>query len=247
MTRGKEPEPPIEFGSVWLRQDDGKGGKSPPLSRDQIVTAALSLADTEGLDSVSIRKIAARLGAGATSLYWHVSSKYDLYELMFDAVYGELKYPEPSGDWRADLRAVCVGIHELGRRHPWAILLGVQPAMGPNVVRYREFLAKVLGPLGLDQQTRVEVAAVLNNYLMGSAHRETAWDQIKERAGLTGSQWQERLGEFLVRAQRDNPELAADVETRLHLTSDRSFELGLDCVLDGIAVRLIEPVIQRRP
>ncbi|HZR48994.1 MAG TPA: TetR/AcrR family transcriptional regulator [Streptosporangiaceae bacterium] len=241
MTRGRAAEPPIEFGTVWLRRDDGKAGKSAPLSRDQIVAAAIALADAEGLDAVSIRKIAASLGAGATSLYWHVRSKNDLFELMFDAVYGELEYPEPSGDWRADLRAICVGIRALGRRHRWVILLGVQPAMGPNVVRYRQFLADVLGPLGLDQRTRVEVAAVLNNYLMGSAHRDTAWDQIRVRAGLTGEQWRERLSEFLVRAERDNPELAADIATRLHLTSDDSFELGLDCVLDGVAARLIEP------
>lgn len=245
MTRGREPAPPVEFGTVWLRQEDGKAGKSPPLSRDQIVAASMELADAEGLDAVSIRKIAARLGAGATSLYWHVRSKNDLYELMFDAVYGELEFPEPSGDWRADLRTVCVRIHALGRRHRWVILLGVQPAMGPNVVRYRQFLSDVLGPLGLEQQTRVEVAAVLNNYLMGSAHRETAWEQIRERAGLTGEQWRQRLSEFLIRAQHDSPELAADIETRLHLTSDRSFELGLDCVLDGVAARLVEPATQR--
>lgn len=246
MTRGRTPEPPIEFGTVWLRQDDGKAGKSPPLSRDQIVSAAMELADEEGIDAVSIRKIAARLGAGATSLYWHVHSKNDLFELMYDAVYGDLEYPEPSGGWRADLRAVCVGIHGLGRRHPWMILLGVQPAMGPNVVRYRQFLGEVLGPLGLDQRRRVEVAAVLNNYLMGSAHRLTAWDQIRERAGLTGEQWEERLSKFLVQAQHDNPELAADIETRLYLTSEDSFELGLECVLDGIGARLIEPVIAAR-
>jgi len=246
MTQGREPDPAIEFGSVWLSQDDAKAAKPPPLSREQIVSAAIELADTEGLDAVSIRKIAARLGVGATSLYWHVHSKNDLFELMYDAVYGELKFPEPSGDWRADMRAACVAIHDLGRHHPWLILIGVQPAMGPNVMRYRQFLADVLGPLGLNQQTRVEVAAVLNNYLMGSAHRQTAWSQIRERAGLTGAQWQQRLGTFLAQAQQDQPELAADIETRLHLTSDRSFELGLDCVLDGVAARLVDPITRRR-
>lgn len=238
----RRSETRVEFGSVWLREDDAKAGKSPPLSRDQIIAVAMELADEEGLDAVSIRKIAGRLGAGATSLYWHVNSKNDLYELMYDAAYAELEFPAPSGDWRADLRDVCVGIYALGRRRPWLILLGVQPAIGPNVMRYRQFLADVLGPLGLDQRARVEVAAVLNNYLMGSAHRLTAWGQIRERAGLTGEQWEQRLSEFLVRAQHDSPALAADIESRLHLTSDHSFELGLDCVLDGVAARLVEPL-----
>ena len=235
----REPEAPLDFGVVWQRQENEKQDKVPPLSREQIVAAAMELADAEGLDAVSVRKIAARLGAGATSLYWHVRSKNDLFELMFDAAFADLKLPEPSGDWRTDLRANCLALEELNRRHPWVILLGVQPAMGPNIARWSEYLAKVLGPLGLDRQARTDVIAVLNNYTMGFAHRQTAWEQLRERAGLTGEQWEERLSRFLDQARQDNPALAADIETRLHLTSQRSFELGLDCVLDGIAARLI--------
>ena len=83
----------------------------------------------------------------------------------------------------------------------------------------------------------VEVIAILNNYLTGFAHRTTAWEQIRQRAGLTDKECERRLGQYLVHARQTAPQLAVDIESRLHLTSDRSFLLGLDCLLDGIAAR----------
>jgi AcrR family transcriptional regulator len=232
---GREPE----FDLIWLRESNPAPDKPAPLSREQIIGAAIELANEGGIDAVSIRRIAARLGVGATSLYWHVRNKNDLYELMFDAVFRDIELPEPSGDWRHDLRGIATIAHDALRRHPWLILLGIQPSIGPNVRRYAEWTFGVLGPLGIDRQARTEILAIINNYLFGFAHRQTAWGQTRERAGLTDEQWRQRLDEYLSRAQSADPALAADIESRLHLTSERNFELGLDCILDGIAARLI--------
>src|SRR5260370_16888903 len=81
---------------IWLRSDSGARDQRPALSRDQIVRAAIELADEHGLDAVSTRRIAAALGSGPTSMYWHVPSKADLYELMFDAALGEVELPGPA-------------------------------------------------------------------------------------------------------------------------------------------------------
>jgi AcrR family transcriptional regulator len=238
VSRGPS-EPTPDFDVIWLREGTAHADKTPPLSREQIVRTAIELADEGGLDAASVRRIAARLGAGATSLYWHVRSKNDLYELMFDAAFSEseLSLPEPTGDWRADIRVFAVRTHEVLRRHPWLILLGIQPGIGPNIRRYAELSLRALSPLGLDRPARTEALAIINNYLLGFAHRQTAWDQLRERAGLTDEQWEQRLDRYLAQARETDPALAADIETRLHLTSDHSFELGLDCVLDGIAAR----------
>jgi AcrR family transcriptional regulator len=229
------------FDVIWLREATGAAAaKAPPLSREQIVRAAIDLADEAGLEAASVRRIAARLGAGATSLYWHVRSKNDLHELMFDAAFAELELPpEPAGDWRADLRCLAMQTRDIFSRHPWLILLGIQPGIGPNIRRYAEFALRVVSPLGLDRAGRTEVLAILNNYLLGFAHRQTAWQQVRERAGLTDEQWEQQLGHYLAQVRASDPALAADIETRLHLTSDYSFELGLDCVLDGIEARAI--------
>lgn len=240
MRRTQGTGPPPGFDLIWTRPQRGRPGQRPPLSREQIVRAAIELADEQGLNAVSVRRIAAQLGSGATSLYWHVRSKADLHELMFDAVIGEADLPEPTGDWRADLRAVTRASHAVLRRHPWMVLLGIQPGLGPNTRRYGESGMNILARHGLDRRARSEVMAVLNNYITGFAHRRTAWDQLRQRAGLTGQQWEERLQRYLAKARDSDPELAADIESRLHLTSDASFEAGLDCVIEGIAARFLQ-------
>src|SRR5579875_873513 len=91
------------------------------LSREQIVRAAIDVADAEGADAISMRRIARELNAGTMSLYWHVSSKEELLDLMLDAIDGEMEVPEPSGDWRADLRAIARGIRTGLLRHRWVM------------------------------------------------------------------------------------------------------------------------------
>ncbi len=239
MPSAKATGQPPEFDLIWMRPEHGRPHGRLPLSREQIVSAAVELADEQGLNAVSMRRIAGRLGSGATSLYWHVRSKADLYELMFDAAVGEVHLPEPTGDWRAGLRAVARASHAMRRRHPWMVLLGIQPGIGPNTRRYGEFGMRILSRHGLDRQARTEAMAVLNNYLTGFAHRQAAWDQLRQRAGLTDQQWQQRLHRYLTQTRDTDPELAADIESRLHLTSDASFEAGLDCIIEGIAARFL--------
>jgi AcrR family transcriptional regulator len=239
---GKKPTSHDEpnFDALWPRASPPppEPGK-PPLTRDQIVAAAIEIADEQGIDSLSIRRIATRLGVGATSLYWHIKSKDDLYELMYDSTTAEIELPQPTGDWRADLRTLALRTREGHARHRWVILLGIQPQVGPSLLRYSDFVDAVLGPLGLDRQSRTDVMAIMNNYVFGFAHRETAWERLRERAGLTGEQWQERLDGYLEKARTTDPGLAALIESRLHLTSQENFETGLDCVLDGIGSRIV--------
>jgi AcrR family transcriptional regulator len=228
------------FDMIWPREtpQPEQPGK-PPLTRDQIVATAIEIADEDGIDSLSIRRIATRLGVGATSLYWHVKSKDELFELMYDSTTAAIELPEPTGDWRADLRTLALRTHEEHARHRWIILLGIQPSIGPNLRRYGEFVDRVLVPIGLDRQARTDTIAILNNYISGFAHRETAWERLRERAGLTGEQWQERLDLYLDQSRASDPGFAALVQSRLHLTSQENFELGLECVLDGIASRIV--------
>lgn len=239
MGAARRPAAQPEIDLIWLRPEHEGRDQRPALSRDQIVRTAIELADERGLEAVSTRRIATRLGSGPTSMYWHVPSKADLYELMFDAALREIELPgKPSGDWQADLRELARSTHLMLRRHPWLILLGIQPGLGPNTRRYGEYGMRVLDGLGLDPQARIEILAVLNNYINGFAHRETARDQLIKRAGLTEQQWQERLRRYAADSHDRDPGLARDVESRMHLTSSESFEFGLDCVLYGIAMRL---------
>ena len=93
----------------------------PPLSRDRVVAEAMALADEHGLEALSMRALAGRLGVEAMSLYHHVASKEALLDAMVDAVFGELHLPVVGGDWRVELRARSVSGRTVLLRHPWAV------------------------------------------------------------------------------------------------------------------------------
>jgi AcrR family transcriptional regulator len=225
---------------IWFRAERARRGPRPTLSREEITRVAIELADAEGLGAVSIRRIAAKLGAGATSLYWYVSSKDDLHELMVDEVVGKIRLPEPSGDWKNDLREIARAIHATLRRHRWMVLLGIRPVLGPKTRRFGELAPRVFDPLDLDPPTRIRILAAVNNYLYGFVHREIAWEQARQRTGLTRPQWSARLRRHVDDARAQNPAFAEPWEASVDLVSDDAFEFGLDCLLEGVATQLRE-------
>lgn len=106
-------------GVIWDRPERAARGPAPSLSREQITTAAVTLADTQGIEAVSMRAMAAELGVGAASLYRYVARKDELIDLMVDAVMGNDLQFEVRGDWREDLRSFAHGLRAMTLRHPW--------------------------------------------------------------------------------------------------------------------------------
>ena len=176
------PTSPPDADPIWFRPERARRDR-PSLSRERITRAAIALADSEGLEAVSIRRLAAKLGAGATSLYWYVDRKEDLHELMADAVVGEVQLPAPSGDWQIDLRAIAHNTVAVLRRHSWLLLLGIQPGLGPQTQRYGEVALASLDGIGLDLPTQINIIAAINNYLSASSTaRPPGSDSSKEAA-----------------------------------------------------------------
>jgi AcrR family transcriptional regulator len=195
----------------------------------------MELADAEGLDAISMRRIAGKLGSSATSLYSYVSSKDDLYELIVDAVIGDIRLPSLTGEWRTDLRAVARNTHAALRRHRWMVLVGIQPGLGPKTQRYGQTALGALAGLNLDLRTCTNILATLNNYLFGVVHREVAWEQARQRSGLSSRQWTARQRRYLEQVVDQDPDVAQHVEARLELAGDATFDFGLECFLDGVA------------
>jgi AcrR family transcriptional regulator len=149
--------------SIWMRRERAAVGRPAQRSRAEITAAAVNIADREGLDAVSMRRVAAALGTGAASLYRYVETRDDLLDLMTDAAAGEYSLPEPSGDWLADLAAIGEQSRAIMRHHPWlAGLITTRPVIGPNGIALLEHVLAALAPHPADIATKLEAFAMLN-------------------------------------------------------------------------------------
>ncbi|WOX25276.1 TetR/AcrR family transcriptional regulator [Streptomyces solicathayae] len=206
---GRAAEPEV----IWARPERTGRGPKPAYSRADIVAAAVRVADADGMDAVSMRRVAAEIGCGTMSLYNYVPRKEDLYELMVDAASGEYDLSRgPSGDWRADMLHVAREARGILHRHPWVIrLMTTGYAFGPNALRFLEHCLECLKDLDLPGGVKMELIATVNGTVMTVVANEIA---LAERArGLPWSEEQEQAvrGAYLMRqlAGGQFPRLAA--------------------------------------
>jgi AcrR family transcriptional regulator len=188
---GRAAEPEV----IWSRPERAGRGPRPAYRRADIAAAAVRIADSGGLDAVSMRHVAAELGCGTMSLYNYVPRKEDLHELMVDAVSGEHELWEPSGDWRADMLRVAHQTRDLMRRHPWLprLMSGIY-GFSPNALRYVEHCLTCLDPLEAPAGTKIELIAMLNSVVtmyvaneLATAERARSlpWSEEQENAART--------------------------------------------------------------
>jgi AcrR family transcriptional regulator len=251
----RPPDPHARRLRTHVEQDIKRSGRHLPrradsLSRDQIVRAAIAVADAEGAEAVSMRRIARELNAGTMSLYWHIGSKEELLDLMLDEVQAETRIPEPSGDWRADLRELACNTRTALHRHRWMMdFMGGRPPMGPKSLQGLERALAALDGLGLGAAEAITIVMTVSTYVLGAVLREV--QEIKgeayqsaELAGLSDAQREAAVAEFVARLRATGRyrHLAAMIDSGVDPDSPQTrqarFEFGLDCLLDGIAARL---------
>jgi AcrR family transcriptional regulator len=228
----------------------GRARSVSPLSRAEIVDAAIAVADAEGSDAVSMRRIAQVLRVGTMSLYWHVANKEQLLDLMLDALLGEVEVPEPSGDWRADLRTQARNERAMLLRHAWVMdFLGGRPPLGPNTLLLMDRLLASLDGLGLDLATAMNILGTLQTYVMGSVLREmqeVRGQRDQDQSGITAEEWEPARSAWRDRLAADGRFtrvvrfLDAGIDPDAAETRNDRFEFGLDCLIDGIAVKIAE-------
>ncbi|MDA2809764.1 TetR/AcrR family transcriptional regulator C-terminal domain-containing protein [Nocardiopsis sp. RSe5-2] len=224
--------------TVWDRPEPPKG--PAPLDRARIAGAAVDLADEGGLEAVSLRKVAARLGAGPMRLYGFISAKEDLFDLMVDRVHAEVLPDAPPGHWREALGGMARRTRRAALRHEWlADLLGGRPAPGPNALAAGEAPLAALEGLA-DTDTAWRAVETVNAYTIGAVRREVAELRAERATGLSKGRWQREHGPYLVRMLETGrfPALARAVHEGAHTGAEESFEEGLEWVLDAVAARL---------
>lgn len=235
--------PPGERLTVWQRIERPARGPRPTLTHARIAEAAVELADAEGLDAVSMRRLAERLGVATMALYRYVAGKSDVFELMLDAVSGEITLPADAG-WRAVARAVAQGLRDAGLRHPWLmeVFARTPDAMTPNLVAVVEQSLASLDGLGIDVDAMMAVFGTVHAFARGATASEVARVEANRKRGWTSDQGTRTA--LLPHVRRLMETGRYPTVTRCVLDGSNEddprwqFEFGLECVLDGISARL---------
>lgn len=167
MTESEAGELPI-----WARPEPA--ARQPRFSRDQIAAAALAIADAEGFEAVTMRRIARALGAGTMSLYRYIKTRTDLLALIDDALLGESLVPgDLPADWKQAIAAVARQSRQTFLRHPWAIqvLQGIAAARGampgPNAMRHFEQSLAALATAPFSTTAKLDLLAIVDDYVYG--------------------------------------------------------------------------------
>ncbi|WP_338896849.1 TetR/AcrR family transcriptional regulator C-terminal domain-containing protein [Streptomyces sp. TG1A-60] len=217
--------------SVWLRRPPAPRHE-PPLSRERITEAAIALLDEEGMERLTMRHLAERLGVGATTLYWHIDTKDDVVDLATDAIFAEAPLPdEQDGNWQENVVALLSGCRAMLLRHPWsaALPLRQRPSIGPNFLAWLEFLQATLSRAGFKAQQTQAVCWLLYNHVLGSAASQSnlQWSKAERMAA------QEQLSR-----QQDKFPTLVEYEYMLDEDWEENFHLGVKFVLDGLEAQL---------
>lgn len=228
---------------IWTRPAPGE--RKPAYSRELIVSTAIALADAEGFEAVSMRRLASELGAGTMTLYHYVATKDELVALIGDAIMSELIVPDdelPEG-WRGGLAEIARRTRAVFSRHPWIVEhMDEGPGTaGPNVMRHVEQTMLVTARTGLEHADQLQIAGMVDDYVFGHAiraaehHGEKAEGRLDAMLDYFTAQF--ATGEYphLQAIYGDDPRGASQ---RLldQVPEEQRFEAGLACMLDGIEV-----------
>jgi AcrR family transcriptional regulator len=228
---------------IWFR--DEPSSRRPSHTRAEIARAAIEIADAEGFEAVSMRRVAQQLGAGTMTLYHYVRNKDELVALMSDAIMGEVLVPEGelSSDWREALTQIATRTHAVFANHRWIFDRFGDGRPGPNGMRHFEQSFAAVASLDLDRVEMFELIGQVDDYVFGYSLRELQEIEEHQRG------WPPEVVEFLQREidTGDYPTIREvfgdDAEAGMKeiielVTTEGRFDRGLHRLLDGIEANL---------
>jgi AcrR family transcriptional regulator len=194
----------------------------------------MEIADADGLAALSMRAVATKLGVATMTLYRHLEAKAELTQLIADAAFAEIEYPEPPPGWRSHLRVAAQLQWATYQRHPWLprLVSITRPVTLPGLLEYGLWTLRALDGLGLDPNTRLHVYATMVNYVRGTAVNIESEAGAELDTGMTSKQW------IRARLPVDGPLIAQVTEPGAELDLESLFAFGLERLLDGLSVVL---------
>ena len=215
-----------------------------PLTLERILDAAGRIADTEGLEALSMRRLGAELGAGATSIYWHVRNKDELLDLLVDRVIGEVVAEiVPADGWRQQMTEIARSARRVLVRHRHlAPVLGSRPTLGPNALAALELTIGGLRGAGFSDLSAALGANAIVNWASGFAVFECRDPMGPAATDAEREAYVEAVASTFAALPIDRyPNTVSMLPLVTSITSDAQFESGLAWLLDGLAAELTGP------
>jgi AcrR family transcriptional regulator len=228
----------------------GRPGPKPGLTVDEIVDAAIAIADAEGMAALSMRRVGERLGRSGMALYTYVPGKGELVDLMYDRALAALPAAyDLSGGWRAAVSAWAREVRAFYLRHPWALRLSqARPVLGPNEFTLLESLARILDETGLPPRTLRGGVSLLMDFVRGSAATVAETRQARAETGVSDEEWWRARSSVLAevapgftdrypmvtKIDSEPPRQGEEPVAYLERKSNEAFETGLTLILDGL-------------
>ncbi|MFW5415694.1 TetR/AcrR family transcriptional regulator [Nocardiopsis sp. CNT-189] len=232
-------DPGRTLGLLWGTKEQPRRGPRPKLTVPQIAAAAIRVADEDGLDALSMRRVAERLEVVPMSLYTYVPGKHELIDLMLDTVIGEVPPADGhEGEPRARMERMAREDWAFFHRHPWVLeISGHRPAMGPNSLAAFGSGMRALSGLGLSGAEQVMVISLLDGYVRGMARESIDAAQAERRTGVSDDQWWSALLPHWT--EHADPRLSPDladpsVGAAVFGGYEEKFDFGLQRLLDGV-------------
>ncbi|GEM49136.1 TetR/AcrR family transcriptional regulator C-terminal domain-containing protein [Deinococcus cellulosilyticus] len=203
-----------------------------PLNRQRVLLAALKMADEEGLEVLSMRRLGQALGVEAMSLYKHVSNKDDLLDGITDLVVGEIEIPAKAATWKEAMRARAISAHQVLLRHRWAtVMMGSRLRLGPSMLRYVDLTLGWLLEAGFSEDLAVDAWHTMDSFIYGYTLQELnlPFDQAQSDEVATG---------FLQNLPAEQfPHFHRVVRNIIGQGYRDNFDFGLELLLEGLEAR----------
>lgn len=203
-----------------------------PLSRDRVLRAAMHLADRDGIESLTMRKLARELGVEAMTLYYYVAKKDDILDGIADLVASQIEVPSGGADWKAATRQRAISAHDVLVRHPWASMLWVsRVTLGPGRLRYMDAGLRGFREAGFSPELTEQAFHAVENHIVGYTLQEMSFAIETEEVAEAGASFLRKL------PADEYPDLAEHVMQHLEgpgHVDEGDFEFALDLILDGV-------------
>jgi AcrR family transcriptional regulator len=218
-----------------------------PLSTERVLETAVALAQREGLEGMTMRRLADELGVGAMTLYHYVPNKEALLDAMVDIVFGEIEVPSTDEGWKAALRRRALSTRDALNRHRWAVgLMESRTTPGPNSLAVHNGVLGILREAGFSIELTIQAYSVQDAYIYGFALQEKSipFNDAEGAAAVAKAQYKEydeleeerQLGE-LADAFPYLAEVVAGHVAEIGYDFATAFEYGLDLILDALEHR----------